>query len=98
MIRAFFDESIGVGALARNLVAEKIDWFTKKEFPKKVDAMQEYLIRLYSILSTNSEVDRTDSEFIDEMKKHPESYFLTYDTYKVLKDYTEEPDRVIGEL
>lgn len=52
--------------------------------------MQEYLIRLYGKLSSDLGVDRSEKEFIDEMKSHPESYFLTYNEYKVLKDYKEE--------
>lgn len=48
MIANFFEEAIGAVQLARNAIAEKVDWFLRREFPKKVDAMQEFLIRLYS--------------------------------------------------
>ena len=48
MITTFFDESVGIGMLARNSITEKVDFFLRRDFYKKVDAMQEYLIRLYS--------------------------------------------------
>lgn len=78
MIEHFFDESINTEKVAIPTLQDTVDTFLRKDFVKKVDAMQEHLIRLYGKGRVNAGVDRSDQEFIDEMKSNPESYFLTY--------------------
>ena len=47
MIEHFFTETFGTSRLAVSTLHDKIKHFLKNDFVRKVETMQEYLIRLY---------------------------------------------------